>query len=177
MFKTNKVLLTIAAMTLTAGLTGCGKDNYQGTYTGYELRLPATATGTGGTTVPQTGYTGYGYGAQQARAVTLTLTNSGDAVTGTYTVTTPAYGGTTTAGIPAETYSFNGSSANSGSISNIMLFSTTGSYGGYSQYSMCIMQGTLSSQNHGQTITGTLTAAPSAASNCGSLQLNLTRGN
>ena len=172
MLKTKKVLMAIAAMSLTLGLMGCGKDNYQGTYTGYEIRAQGTTTGT---TTPTSGYnTGYNsYNA--ARAVTLTLSNNGDVVSGTYQVTQPSYGGTTTTGTygAAESYQFTGSSQTSGQISNIMLVST----GGYSQYSNCFMQGTLSSQNHGQTLSGTLTAAASGASNCGSLQLSLTRGN
>jgi hypothetical protein len=173
MLKTKNVLLAIAALSLSFGLTGCGKDNYQGTYTGTEIRAAAT---TGGTTT-NNNY----YGQNMARAVTLTLSNSGDVVSGTYQVTqSQMYGGQTgqTGYGTQESYQFTGSSSSSGQITNVMLIST----GGYSQYSQCFMQGSLSSSNHGQQITGTLTSATASSSGaqtsqCGSLTLNLIRGN
>ncbi len=165
-------------MSLALGLTGCGKDNYQGTYTGTEIRAAGTV---GGTTTQQN----YGYGQNMARAVTLTLSNNGDVVSGTYQVTQSSMYGGTQPGQPGQTgygtqesYQFTGSTASSGQITNVMLIST----GGYSQYSMCFMQGSLSSSNHGQQITGTLTSATASSSGaqnsqCGSLTLNLIRGN
>lgn len=167
MFKTKKISVAIAAAALVMGLSGCGKDNYQGTYTGYEIRSQGT-TGTG--------TTGVGY--SQARAVTLTLSNNGDVVTGTYQVTnTNTYSGNTgNTNLAQETYQFTASSEQSGQLTNVMLISTGGGYG-YSQYSNCLMQGSLTSQNRGQVVNGTLSAATGAASNCGSLQLSLTRGN
>lgn len=168
MLKSKKVLMAIAAITLAAGLTGCGRDNYQGTYTGYEIRSQSSTT-TGGTQ-PTMGY-------NAARAVTLTLSNNGDVVTGTYQVTQSQYGGYTGGTAmtgQAESYQFTASSDQSNQLSNVMLISTSGFY---STYSNCQMQGTLSSQNRGQVVSGTLTSAAGAASNCGSLQISLTRNN
>lgn len=182
MMKSNRVLLAVAAVTLAMGLTGCGKDKYDGTYTGFEVRSVTTQ---GAQPTPTVGT-----GMSSARAVTVTLANNGDAVTGTYQVTMSngvgsmgyngynsyspyspyAMGNMSGAG---ESYQLTASSAQSGSLTNVMLVST----GGYSMYSNCLMQGSLTSENHGQTLSGTLSSPSSAASNCGTIQLTLTRGN
>lgn len=166
MLKTKKVMLAIAAITLAAGLSGCGRDNYQGTYTGYEMKTAAAGT------------TGYGGSyANPTSMVTLTLSNNNDLATGTYQVT-PSYGtgfntGTTTPQTPGQ---FQASTEQSGSLTNVQLmrFDT---FGG----SACLYTGSLSSANKGQTINGTL-SSPSTVSGgqmnmCPSIQLSLTRGN
>ncbi len=172
MLKTNKVLLAITAMTLSFGLTGCGKDNYQGTYTGYEVLGQAQTTTTTGGTNPQY-YPQAGYGTNM---VTLTLTDSGNVVSGTYSVTS-AY--QTTGQYPqtgaAMTSQFQASAENSGSLSNVSLLKIS-QYGGQP----CLYTGSLSSSNHGQTINGTLNAAATSGqigNYCGTLTLSLTRGN
>ena len=178
MMKTNKVLMAALATILAAGLSGCGRDNYQGTYTGYEVRNQATVAG-------QTQPTQVGY--SQARSVSLVLTNNGDVVSGTYTVTNtnngsyyPQQGGNTNLG--QEVYQFTASSEQSNQLTNVMLFSSgssmsTGGGYGYSMYSNCLMQGTLQAQNKGQIVSGTLSPIASANSQCGSMTLQLTRGN
>lgn len=185
MMKANRVLFTIATVALAMGLTGCGKDKYDGTYTGYQIRLPAASPS-------GTPTTNYNYGTTTpASPVTVTLANNGDSVTGTYQVTmsngvgTSGYNGYNTgnntgynngAYNAGESYQFNASSASAGSLTNVMMIPTTVAYG--SLNSNCgVLQGSLTSQNKGQTLSGTLSPLPGAASNCGALQLQLTRGN
>lgn len=175
MLKTNQVLTALAAVALSVGLTGCGKDNYQGTYQGFEqLSSAQTAqTGQNGQPIPQYNYN---YQNNQANMVTLTLTNNGDAVTGTYSVT-QSYGNMyqTPMNMGNTTSQFTASSENSGSLSNVMLYRNVNGMA-------CLYTGTLTSSNHGQTITGTL-SSPSAnqsgawGASCSQITLNLTRGN
>jgi len=170
MLKTNKVLMAIAAMTLAAGLTGCGRENYQGTYTGYEQKLATT--GTTGT------FTGSG-GMNQPSLVTLTLTDSGNVATGSYTVSQSYQMSPfpTNQGQQTQAGQFTASTENSGSLTNVQLMRFEAMGG-----SACLYTGSLSSSNRGQTINGTLTS-PSASQSgsnmnmCPSIQISLTRGN
>jgi hypothetical protein len=178
MTNTKKIFLAIATVTLSLGLTGCGKDNYEGTYTGLELPVASTTTPTptqGGYQYPNQypNQTSYGYGQYGANQVSLTLTNNGDVVSGNYTVTSTGMN----SGYGNTSGTFRANSSNSGSLSDVYLLKSAP--GGYQQ---CIYQGSLSSTNHGQTLTGTLSTAQVGVSGgqysyCPSISLNLTRGN
>lgn len=180
MLKANRVLMAIAAMILSLGLTGCGKDKYEGNYTGVEMRSMTQAGTTPTPTQQQT----------QARQVTLTLTSNGDSVTGTYTPA-PLYNGGMNGSVngSSETYQLTANSSNSGQLTNVMIFPAPGN----TMNSGCVIQGTLASQDHGQTLSGTLsgTGGYNNGYNNGynggfngvgmgcpsSLQINLTRTN
>lgn len=172
-----KILMTVSAAVLAVGLTGCGKDNYQGTYTGFEV--PTAAAPTAGTTTQNGGYNTGAYYNQQPSQVTLTLSDNGNVVSGTYTVTS-MYGGMQGQMGQMGQYGnqpsqFTASSENSGQLSNVSLLR-------YMNGQTCFYQGSLSSSNHGQQITGSLSSAMSGTSGawgamCPTITLNLTRGN
>ncbi|MBS1962209.1 MAG: hypothetical protein JST04_08335 [Bdellovibrionales bacterium] len=167
-----KILMTVSVATLAVGLSGCGRDNYQGTYTGFEV--PTASNTTTGTT--QNGGYNTGYYNMQPSQVSLTLSDNGNVVTGTYT-TTSSYGGYQTqynqyGNQPSQ---FTASSENSGSLSNVSLLR-------YMNGQTCFYQGSLASSDHGRQITGSLSSAMSGTSGawagvCPTITLNLTRGN
>jgi hypothetical protein len=175
MLKTNQVLLAVASL-LAIGLSGCGKENYQGTYTGYDVASAST-------TAP-TGTTGYNPNTppvnQAPRTVTLTLSNNGDLVSGTYTAaaTNQFNGGYSTynSGFSTgATYTFSASSSTSGQLTNVTMIPSASTGG--SSYSSCALQGSLSSSDKGQSITGTLSPFGYANSGCTAITINLTRPN
>jgi hypothetical protein len=156
MFDTKKILIvTFAAL----GLTACGKDNYNGQYTGSEVKIPQSG---------QTGQTGgsqYGYGysmyGTQYSAVTANLSHNGDVVTGQYEAQNSMYGGGTYNQYPSSTgttgtgqmYRFEATAKQANRLEGVRLIPLNSYSGG------CILEGSLEAVDDGARITGTLNPA------------------
>lgn len=171
MLNQKKILMAVAVAVL--GLSSCGRDNYNGTYTGYQTASAVTTTGTPQTGYPQTGY----YSQNGSGTVTASLSNNGDVVTGTYQVQPSGY---TSMGMGSQSYQVQANSAQSSQLSNVVLIPTTSMY---SAAQCGAFTGSLSSSNHGQILSGTLTPGGmpgmSGAQNsmCPPVTVSLTRNN
>lgn len=136
------VMVALAAVALSA----CGKNDFNGTYTGYE-----TASGT---------QSGYGMG---ATPVTLNLKQNDEFVTGTYTAQSSMYTGGQSQSVTGQ---FSASAQNSDKLDNVQLIVSQSGYGGYNGYptgsgsgyygSGQIYSGSLSASDDGRRLQGTL---------------------
>lgn len=174
---TKTILKVVAASILGLALTGCGKDNYNGTYSGTEIKLPQTQTQTGQTSQYQNYYPQQGQ--QSYRAVTAELKHDDEIVTGTYTITQPTsqYGGTTTTGTTAaETYRFEATAGTANSLTGVRLIPMSS---GYNMGGGCVLEGSLSAVQDGRRLTGTLNPAQtgyqSYSTTCTPTQITLDR--
>lgn len=185
MMNTKTILKVVAASILGLALTGCGKDNYNGTYSGTEIKLPQTQTQTGQTTqypsqYPSQYYPQQNYYQQQSyRAVTAELKHDDEIVTGTYTITQPTsqYGGTTTTGTTAaETYRFEATAGTANSLTGVRLIPMSS---GYNMGGGCVLEGTLAAVQDGRRLSGTLNPAQtgyqSYSTTCTPTQITLDR--
>lgn len=157
-----KILMAVAVAVL--GLSSCGRENYNGTYTGYQMAAQTTGTSS---------Y--YNYSMAGNSAVTASLTSNGDSVTGTYQLTGgSSYYNTSTS------YQLTANSSQSGQLTAVTLIPTSNMY---NNTGCGFLTGTLTTSNKGQMITGTLTPSGAAAysgaqsSMCPSVQISLTRNN
>lgn len=168
--RTQKLALLITTAILGLSLSSCGKERYSGTYTGYQVSVPAT-----GTTQTQTNYQNNTmYGSNQSSIVTANLNSNGETVTGTYSLS----GGNTgyqNSGSTNTTYQFTANSSSSGPLSNVMLIPSSNGTGSNMSMSSCMLTGSLTSSNSGKSITGTL--SPLNAGYCQSVQITLNRTN
>lgn len=161
----NKKLLMVVMGSLA--LSACGKNNYNGTYTGYETSA-ASAAQTTNTGMQQGGYYPQQNMGGGTGIVTLTLKQDGDIVSGTYATQVSNSGYNTgygNAGSSNGSGTFSASSQKSNSLDNVQLAitygSVTGSAGSYSPYgntggTTCILSGNLQSSNDGKSLSGTL---------------------
>lgn len=179
----NKIALLVATAILGIGLSSCGKDSYDGNYTGYEIEVNQAANNQPQNQYPNQPQNQYpnqypnypqngGYGNNQSSVVEAKLNSSGETVTGTYTLAANTYQYNQNSSTPIS-YQLTANSTSSGSLSNVMLIPTgNGSNMGMSS---CVLTGSLSSSNSGKTITGTL--SPLNAGYCKSKQITLNRTN
>ncbi len=139
MMKRNKILITVSFLALA--LTACGKNNYNGNYTGAEIKTPVAVSG-------QT----QGYGGQsQYRQVSADLSHNGQIVTGTYNIVQPSYGQTQTPTTGSqETYRFEANANSSDKLEAVRLIPMNSYSGG------CVLEGSLSAIENGRRLTGTL---------------------
>lgn len=163
MLNTKKIVMVVTAAILGLGLSGCGKDNYNGSYSGTEIKLPQTAqTQTGQTQpsyYPQQNY----YSQQSFRAVTAELSHDGELVTGTYTITQqqnqyyqqPGTTGTSGTGMQ-ETYRFEANADSSDQLTAVRLIPMSSGYG---MGGGCVLEGTLAAVQDGRRLSGTLNPA------------------
>ncbi len=185
MFNAKKISMMVTASILGLALTGCGKDNYNGNYSGTEIKMPATQTGqTGQTGQPgQPGYypTNNYYNQQQSyRGVTAELHHDGEIVTGTYNITPNQYGGvqSQTTSVQQETYRFEANANTANQLTGVRLIPMSTSYYGGGG---CVLEGNLTAVQDGRRITGTLnptnTGYQSTNYLCGPTQITLDRAN
>lgn len=161
MMNSKKLMMVIAATVLGLGLTGCGRDNYDGAYSGSEIKMPqAQQQGQTGQQqyMPQMPMGG------QYRGVTAELRHDGDIVTGTYNAAQQQYGQTIpgqTAGA-AETYRFEANARSANKLEGVRLIPMTSMMG-----AGCVLEGSLEAVENGRRLTGTLQPA-----NMGYQQMN-----
>jgi len=143
----NKKLWMVAFAALA--FTGCGKNDFNGTYTGYETQSAGSVGGTVGN------YGGY------ATPVTLQLKQEDDFVTGSYSAQSSYSGGQSMTG------QFTASAKDADKLTNVQLVLSYSSgaggypnqgYGSYPNYNTggSFYSGELSSQNDGRSLSGTL---------------------
>jgi hypothetical protein len=137
--KLKLMLLNVGILSLIA--TGCGK-NLNGSYTGTETFQQTATTGTTGSYVPS----GYGSGFAQ---MTMSLTQNGDTVTGTYNETISSGASTTVSG--QITGSMSG-----GTLSNVQMY-PSGTMSTSIAGASCQYTGSLSIGSN-NLLSGTLTA-------------------
>lgn len=181
MLNTKKIVMLVTASILGLGLSGCGKDNYNGSYSGTEIKMPQSATQTGQTQYPQQNY----YQQQSYRGVTAELSHDGEIVTGTYTVTQQANqygyqqpGMTNTSGTGTgvtETYRFEANASGSDQLTAVRLIPMTSGYGGG-----CVLEGSLAAVQDGRRLSGTLNPTQTGGQtyyqqNCAPTQITLDR--
>lgn len=132
----NKKLMMVALAAVA--LSACGKNDFNGTYTGYET---------------QSGSTG-GMGMGYPTPVTLNLKQNDEYVTGTYTSQAQFQGGQSMTG------QFSASAKSSDKLDNVQLIMTASGgqwNGGMPGNGMgSFFSGSLSSQDDGRRLTGTL---------------------
>lgn len=142
MMKSNKILIAVSLLALA--LTACGKDNYNGNYTGAEIKTPVAVSG-------QTQQYG---GQSQYRQVSADLSHNGQIVTGTYNIVQPAYAQSQTpmSTTNQETYRFEATANSADKLEGVRLIpmSSYGSAGG------CVLEGSLQAIENGRRLTGTL---------------------
>jgi hypothetical protein len=165
MFNTKKILMVVTASVLGLGLSGCGKDNYDGQYTGSEIQTPqeqpqAQPQQPGSQYYPQN----YNYNMQQPqyRQVTVNLSHNGDIVTGDYTAAANTMG----AGMQypqtqypmngmmggTETYRLEATAKEANRLDDVRLIPTSNNMYG----SACVLQGSLAAVDDGARLQGTL---------------------
>jgi len=183
MLNMKKIVMVVTASILGLGLTGCGKDNYNGSYSGTEIKMPQSQTGQTGQTqnyYPQQNY----YQQQSYRGVTAELSHDGEIVTGTYTITQQANqygyqqpGMTNTSGTGVtETYRFEANASGSDTLTAVRLIPMTSGYGG----SACVLEGSLAVVQDGRRLSGTLNPTQAGGqtyyqTNCAPTQITLDR--
>ncbi len=150
-----KILVLITASMLGLALSGCGRDNYNGNYTGSETKIPQA--GQAG----QMGFPQMGMGQQSFRGVTAALSHNGEIVTGTYTISQGVqqqnqFPGSTPVAVTPETYRFEANARGSNELTAVRLIPmTTGGFNtGFG--AGCALEGTLTAVENGRRITGTL---------------------
>jgi hypothetical protein len=164
MLNAKKILMVVTASVLGLGLSGCGKDNYNGQYTGSEISIPQQGQQQQPLpnqplpNQPQTPYYPQGqYMGQQYRQVTVNLSHNGDIVTGDYTATNTGMGGMNyPSQMPMnsgmnETYRLEATARSANRLDEVRLIPMNNMYG-----SNCILQGALDAVEDGARLQGTL---------------------
>jgi hypothetical protein len=167
--KTKKIGILLPLVVLGLGLSGCGKDNYNGTYTGTAIR---TTGQTGGNSqVPTQSNVQY-------QQVSANLQHNRDIVSGTFTLTM-MQGGMWNQNqqwnqnnmMGGESYRFEASARESDRLTDVRLMPMNG-YG-------CMLTGTLESIQNGRRLRGTLspTGGQNGSWGCGATEVTLDRPN
>jgi hypothetical protein len=161
MLNSKKILMVVAASVLGLSLSGCGKDNYNGQYTGSEITIPQQGQAQQQQQLPNQPPTPYypqgNYMmGQQYRQVTVNLSHNGDIVTGDYTATNTAMGANYPSQMPmnngmTETYRLEATARNANRLDEVRLIPMNNMYG-----SNCILQGALDAVEDGARLQGTL---------------------
>jgi hypothetical protein len=183
MFNTKKILMVVTASVLGLGLSGCGKDNYNGQYTGSEIQMPQQQPQQqqpGSQYYPQN----YGMQQQQYRQLTVNLSHNGDIVTGDYTAaanTAMGMGTQYPSQYPtqypqtgmlgaAETYRLEATAKDANRLDDVRLIPTSNNMYG----SACVLQGSLTAVDDGARLQGTLSPV-NVSTQTSSIQLCLPR--
>ncbi len=180
MRNTKKMMMTLAVALLGLGLSACGRDSYNGAYSGTQIRMPQQQQqpGQNGQQVPMPNpYMGT---TTQYSGVTADLRHDGDIVTGTYD-TNPQQAGTqfqTGMAGQQETYRFEATARTANRLEGVRLIplnSMNSMMGGG-----CVVEGTLEAIENGRRLTGTLNPSNMGYQTnnswmCGPLQITLDR--